>query len=164
MKQEKYNRLRRAFVLVLLPSCAMSVARLDAASAGETPHQYCARIGNDDLPRQATAALAGPIRRLFDISGKYALETTYYRCAGGHVMLCAVGANLSCAKADTRTTLPPATEWCQTNRNSDFIPMAVTGHDTAYVWRCVDGVAKPGDKVGPIDERGFISENWKELK
>ncbi len=161
MKQD--GRDRSLSFLVLL-ACIMGAAQFSASAAGQSPRQYCAQIGNDDQPRPAPPSLAVCIQRLFGISGKYALETTSYRCAGGHLMLCTVGANLSCGKADTRTALPPATEWCRTNPNSDFIPMAVTGHDTAYVWRCVDGVAEPGEKVGPIDKRGFFSENWKELK
>lgn len=161
MKQEQRDRSVRCLVLL---SCIMGATQLIASTADQSPRQYCAQIVNDDQPRPAPLALAVPIQHLFGISGKYALETTSYRCAGGHVMLCTVGANLSCDKADTRSTLPPATEWCRTNPNSDFIPMAVTGHDTAYVWRCVGGVAKPSEKVGPIDERGFFSKNWKELK
>lgn len=149
----------KALILLLSPICALW---FDAASA--SPRQYCARVGTDDVVRPAVPALAGPIQRLFGITGSYALKTTYYRCAAGHVMLCTVGANLSCGKADTNTALPQATEWCSSNPNSDFIPMAVTGHDTAYVWRCVNGVATAGQKPEPIDNRGFLSENWKELK
>jgi hypothetical protein len=154
-----FTRFLKAFVLVL----GVMGSDSRASAAGENPRHYCARTGNDDEPRAATRSLAGPIRRLFGISGKYALDTSYYRCAGGNVMLCAVGANLSCAKADMRTALPSASRWCQTNPNSD-IPMVVTGHDTAYVWRCVGNDAKPIEKIGPIDARGFFAANWKELK
>lgn len=155
--------MKRICVLILiLIACGVGSARLSAAD--ETPQDYCARIGNDDTVRRSPESLAGPIHELFGISGKYALETTYYRCAGGHLLLCFVGANLSCSKADTRTSLPAADEWCQANPNSDFIPMVVTGHDTAYAWRCVGKVAEPGEKIGPLDERGFFADNWKELK
>ncbi len=161
MKQDWRNRSLGCLVLL---ASIMSGAQLSASAAEQSPRQYCAQIGNDDEVRPVTASLAGAIKRLFGISGKYALETTYYRCAGGHVMLCAVGANLSCGKADMSTTLPGVNEWCRSNPNSNFIPMAVTGHDTAYSWHCVGGVATPGEKVGTIDARGFLSENWKELK
>jgi hypothetical protein len=159
MKQACY----RADKFLALLSCILAAPPLSALSAAPNPHQYCAQMGNDDAPRAVPRSLAGPIRRLFGISGKYALETSYYRCAGGHVMLCTTGANLSCGKADTSTTLPAAGDWCRSNPNSD-IPMVVTGHDTAFVWRCVGTVATAGDKIGTIDARGFFSENWKELK
>jgi hypothetical protein len=161
MKQKLRDRSVSRLVLLLW---IMGAPHFSASAAGQSPRQYCAQVGNDDQPRPAPPSLAVSIQHLFGISGKYALETTSYRCASGHVMLCTVGANLSCGNADLATTLPPASEWCRTNPNSDFIPMAVTGHDTAYVWRCVGGVAKPGEKIGPIDARGFFSDNWKELK
>jgi hypothetical protein len=154
----------RTVICLALLSSVLDAAQLFASTADQNPRQYCAQVGNDDQPRPAPPALAASIRRLFGIGGTYALETTSYRCAGGHVMLCTVGANLPCGKADFATTLPAATEWCRTNPNSDFIPMVVTGHDTAYVWRCVGGIAKPGEKIGPVDARGFFSNNWKELK
>jgi hypothetical protein len=154
----------RTVICLALLSPAFGAGQLFASTSDQNPRQYCAQIGNDDQLRPAPPALAASIQRLFGISGKYALETTSYRCADAHVMLCTVGANLPCGKADLATTLPAATEWCKTNPNSDFIPMVVTGHDTAYVWRCVGGIAKPGEKIGPIDARGFFSDNWKELK
>jgi hypothetical protein len=160
----KQGWLYRVLNAVLLFSCFMRAASLCALAADQNPRQYCAQIGNDDRPRAAPRSLAGPIRRLFGIRGKYALETTYYRCAGRHVKLCTLGANLSCGKVDMRSTLPGATEWCQTNPNSEVIPMVVTGHDTAYVWRCVGSLAKAGERIGTIDDRGFFSENWRELK
>jgi hypothetical protein len=161
MKRKWRNR---SVVCLALIFSVMDAAQLFASTAVQNPRHYCAQVGNDDQPRPAPPALAAAIQRLFGISGKYALETTSYRCAGGHAMLCTVGANLSCGKANLATTLPAATEWCRTNPNSDFIPMVVTGHDTAYAWRCVGGIAKAGEKIGPIDARGFLSDNWKELK
>ena len=160
----KQKRGERSVVYFALFFCVTGAAQVFASTAVQNPRHYCAQVGNDDQPRPAPPALAAAIQRLFGISGKYALETTSYRCAGGHLMLCAVGANLPCGKADLAATLPAATEWCRTNPNSDFIPMVVTGHDTAYAWRCVGSIAKSGDKIGPIDARGFFSDNWMELK
>ncbi len=145
----------------VLLACCWGTAQ---ACANEAPRQFCARIGNDDTIRPVTPALADDVRRAFGISGKYALDTTFYRCASGRVMLCAVGANLSCGKADLRKSLPQADLWCKAHPTSDVVPMAVTGHDTAYFWVCDNGVARPGEEVSLIDARGFLADNWKELK
>ncbi|HEY6335957.1 MAG TPA: hypothetical protein VI113_08730 [Alphaproteobacteria bacterium] len=42
--------------------------------------------------------------------------------------------------------------------------MAVTGHDSIYRWRCVDGAATAGEKIGAVDERGFFADYWKALR
>ncbi|MGH6818266.1 MAG: hypothetical protein ACREC1_05780 [Methylovirgula sp.] len=153
---------RRWFSIVSL--LAFAPLPVWANATNTTPQRYCAHVGNDDTLRPAPAALAGAIHRLFHISGKYALETTQYRCAGGKVLLCAIGANLPCGKANTSTELPGANDWCRQNPNSDFIPMFVTGHDTIYEWHCAGDLAKPGKKIGSVDARGFFQEYWKELR
>jgi hypothetical protein len=152
-----YRQVLTISLLILLPPAA------SAGAPGDAPRRYCARVGNDDTPRPARPALAGAIKRLFGLSGTYALETTQYRCAGGKVLLCATGANLPCGKANTSIDLPGVNDWCRQNPNSDFIPMAVTGHDTIYEWHCAGVIAKPGKKIGTVDRRGFFEEYWKAL-
>jgi hypothetical protein len=134
-----------------------------APAPGQSPRAYCAHAGNDDTLRRPPRALGAAIHRLFNIKGSYALATTYYRCAGGRVLLCSVGANLPCGKANTAKTLPAATQWCDTHPNSDFIPMVVTGHDTLYSWRCIGHAAHAGAVVGKLDARGFFAEYWKDV-
>jgi hypothetical protein len=135
-----------------------------APAAAESPAQYCQRVVNDDALQTPPDSLMPVVRKLFAVGEGYPREATRYRCAEGNVMVCIVGANLPCGKADTRTDLPAATEWCQTNRDSDFIPMAVTGHDTMYNWRCANGIATISGKAGEIDDRGFFVDYWKKLK
>ncbi len=135
-----------------------------ANAADANPRQYCARVTNDDQLRSPPPSLAAAIKHLFGVSSQYAAETTYFRCADGKVLLCYVGANLSCGKADQRRVLPPADDWCRDNPNAGSIPMVVTGHDTAYVWRCVGRTAKPVGTVGKIDARGFLADNWKVMR
>jgi hypothetical protein len=129
----------------------------------ETPRHYCARVGTDDTLRKPPRSLGADIRRMFGIDGKYALQASYWRCAGSDVLVCTIGANLPCGKADTTTRMPAASKWCGTHANSDFIPMVVTGHDTIYAWRCVGRTAKPGAQTGHVDARGFFADNWKKL-
>jgi len=168
MRESCSHRLATAVLIlstiaVLLGVATAPQAGAAAPHAGQNPRAYCTRVGNDDTLRRPPRALGPAIARLFDIKGSYALATTYYRCAGGAVMLCNVGANLPCGKADTATTLPAATQWCDTHPNSDFIPMAVTGHDTPYSWRCIGHAAHAGAEVGKLDARGFFQQYWKKL-
>jgi hypothetical protein len=135
-----------------------------ARGAAETPRQHCRRVGNDDQLRPIPATLAPVAGRLFGIARNYAAKTTYYRCADHDLLLCNVGANLPCGKANQDTELRGANDWCRDNRNADMIPMAVTGHDTIYEWKCTDGVAKPARQIGKVDGRGFFLEYWKKVR
>jgi hypothetical protein len=152
-----------AFVVAMVGAAAFPRASLAAPKAHETPRAYCARIRNDDALRAPPASLAPAIRRLFNMRGPYALKSTYYRCAGGRVLVCWIGNDLPCGKANIKKRLPAATRWCRAHPNSDFIPLVVTGHDTLYSWRCVGHTAKAGAPVGALDARGFFVRYWKKL-
>jgi hypothetical protein len=55
---------------------------------------------------------------------------TFVRCAEGKLLACSVGANLNCGKANTRRSLPGASEFCRANPDAAIIPMAATArHD-----------------------------------
>lgn len=149
--------------VVLLFDAFGALAVAAAPAAGEAPARFCAKAGNDDTPLPVPASLGPAIQELFHVGGKYALQSTLWRCAGGKVLLCNLGANLPCGKADTRTQLPGTRGWCRANPNADFIPMAVTGHDTIYAWRCANGVPKITGRVGKLDGRGFFAQYWKQL-
>lgn len=152
-------------LLVTLLGVVVASGGASAATAPQaSPRVYCARVGTDDTLRRPPRSLVPAIHRLFGIEGSYARATTYYRCAHGIVLLCTVGANLSCGKADAGTAMPAADQWCETHENSDFVPMVVTGHDTIYSWRCVGRRAEPGSKTGTVDDRGFLRQNWKTLE
>ncbi len=152
--------LLSGLAILALSDVALSAAR---ASAAPAPQAYCAKVGDDDELRGAPHSLAPVIKQLFHISGAYAAQTTRYRCAGGKVMLCNEGANLPCGKANLSKHLPGATAWCKDNPTAGFIPMAATGHDTIYDWRCVTGVATPGAPVRKVDARGFFADYWQPL-
>ena len=69
-------------------------------------------------------------------------KSTFWRCMGGKVYACNVGANIPCsAKAVTdKTPTQAMKEFCTANPKSDFLPAAVTGRETVYSWKCTDGV------------------------
>ena len=152
---------RRAFAGFVLLAGTTLVA---ASAHAEDPAAFCRGAGVDDTVRPIPPALLPAAERMFGVSGRYALQTTSYRCAGGAVLLCTVGANLNCGKADTRRKLQPVDDFYRANPNAQIVPMAVTGHDTVYEWRCVGGSGQPGRQFVAVDARGFIAENWKAVR
>ena len=99
----------------------------------------------------------------FGITADQVRESAYVRCAGGKLMACWVGANLDCGKANAHRSLLGANAYCRENPGSDSIPMAATGHDTIYDWRCDGKRAVPGKANRAVDAQGYIADNWKEV-
>jgi hypothetical protein len=153
----------RGFLVFL----SVAVLGLLGASAGaradEAPAPYCRGVVNDDVLRPPPETLAPAIERLFSLANAYPPGAAFYRCAGGDVMVCVVGASLPCGKANTSTALPAADEWCRTNVNAEFIPMYVTGHDTIYEWRCTGSTATTTGPTAKLDARGFFAEYWRKF-
>ncbi len=138
------------------------------------PFAYCAAVGTVDAPgsdyvgpkvpesvaqglQQALNAPDTPIEVLQNGS--------FWRCMDGSVYACFVGANLPCeAKANTdRTPTQEEIDYCQQNPNSDFIPAVVTGRETVYEWRCLDGAPAIVKQVSQPDAQGFLSDIWYEI-
>lgn len=155
------SRTAIAVVALILAPAAPQLAA--APAANQSPADYCRMVGTDDELRKPPASLADALHRLFNVSGPEALQSSYYRCMGAAVMLCNVGANIPCGKANTSTDLPGARDWCRGNPNSDFIPMAATGHDTIYEWRCAGGKPVIARKFHNVDDRGFVADAWMPL-
>ncbi len=131
-----------------------------------SPGALCRRLGTDDRLRPIPDSLVPAAIRLFDLHTMPAVwirRSTYFRCFAGHVLVCNLGANLPCGKADTSRDLPAADQWCAGHPGSDFIPMYVTGHDTIYRWRCAGNRAAVTGMPLAVDRRGFIAHLWKRL-
>jgi hypothetical protein len=151
----------------------LSVAAVLAAPAGwayaqpqaETPGQFCARARTDDTLRPIPPTLVPAVNALLhtDMPPKVAVRMTVFRCAGGHVLICGMGANLPCGKADTSRTSEGGTAWCRDHPDADFIPAYATGHATIFDWRCRDGAPVIVRQNFQIDPRGFVAEFWREL-
>jgi hypothetical protein len=148
-------------------SMFVMLAALPIAGAhAETPAARCARVINDDAVRRipeglvaaAGAALGTTMPR------DMAMKSTVFRCATGHVLVCTVGANLVCGRANTsRTPGRGQIDWCREHPNDAFSPAAAAGHDTIYAWRCNDGVSQIDRQTLDVDTRGFIVQNWRRL-
>jgi hypothetical protein len=129
-----------------------------------SPAAQCRRLGTDDRVRPIPGSLIPAAVRLFDLGAMPAAQiqgSTYFRCMSGRLLLCNVGANLPCGKADTSRDLAGANSWCTQHPGSDFIPMYVTGHDTIYRWRCKGPKAITTGAVFSVDPRGFVRQMWK---
>jgi hypothetical protein len=111
------------------------------------------------VPKDLEAAVASTFGLPVDVVRGGA----FVRCSGAKLLACAVGANLNCGKANTRRSQPGASEFCRANPDADNIPMAATGHDTIYAWRCVGRRAVAGNAVVVVDPDGYDAGNWKEV-
>lgn len=144
-----------AISLPIIPGPAVSADAL-------TP--LCQGHMSDDMPQEIPQSLVPEAVRLFGLEKMPAEQvkvSTLYRCAEGRVLICSLGANLPCGKANTSRDLPAADAWCAENPGADFIPMYVTGHDTIYRWHCDGPKAATSGEPLAVDRRGFISRFWK---
>jgi hypothetical protein len=131
-----------------------------------SPATLCRTLGTDDRLRPIPASLVPAARRLFELHtmpAAWIRRSTLFRCFDRHVLICNLGANLPCGKADTSRSLPAADKWCAGHPGSDFIPMYVTGHDTIYRWHCAGSRAAVGGTPLKTDRRGFIARFWKRV-
>jgi hypothetical protein len=146
---------------------AIAISPMSPARAQGVP-SLCARERNNDRVSAIPDALVPEARRLFgfspDTPGAYIQKGTSFRCMKGKIWLCNIGANLVCGKANASRKSAGASAFCKENPGSDVVPMAATGHDTIYEWKCAGIKAVISKQVETVDPRGFITENWKQLE
>jgi hypothetical protein len=155
--------LRRS-LLALSLGAAISLFLVATAHA-LSPTEVCRGAGTSDTLRKVPSSLAGAINALFDtrMSPEEVARSTFYRCSRGRVLVCTVGANLPCAKANVSRTIPGATAYCRQNPGSDFIPAFATGRDTIFQWRCLGPKPAVVRQTLQVDARGFSQQYWKAL-
>ena len=169
--------IRRPIALLVvsgLTGCANAAGgNLTSTPAAFTdPFAYCAAVSTIDAPDarytgpQVPDAVVNGLRKALhassDLPSDVLARGTSWRCMDGRVYACFVGANLPCeSKANTdRTPTQPERDYCAQNPNSDFIPAVVTGRETVYEWRCVNGEPQIARQLAQPDARGFISDIW----
>jgi len=159
--------LAAALLLVLFPA-----AHAAGPAEASGPAARCARIGDDDTVRGYDPTLRDGFLRAWRKSfpggttrpdEALLRAQSHYRCMDGHLYACFTGANLPCDKLDQRRENVGAEEFCRTNPASDSIPMAATGHDTPYEWRCRNGRAEVVGTVQDLDARGFGKALWTRM-
>lgn len=146
--------LRIFFILLAL--AAVSAAHPARAA------DLCRR--DDPALKPLPAALAPAAQKLFGLQNAapaWVAKTTVTRCMGGRLLACTYGANLPCGKANTAATLPAGADWCRQNPDSDFIPAYITGHNSIWQWRCVNGAPATTGPPAATDAQGYLSAYWK---
>jgi len=107
--------------------------------------------------------LEAKVSEAFNLPADLVRKTGFVRCARTRLLACVIGANLNCGKANLSRSLPGASEFCRDNPDADNIPMAATGHDTIYAWRCVRGRAVATKAIVAVDAQGYDAANWREI-
>lgn len=140
------------------------------------PFEYCAAVGTIDAPDGRWAGdkvpevIARGLRKEFTGSPEgeidFLLRTSFWRCMGGKVYACAVGANLPCqSKANTSGyPTPTMVQYCQENPDADFIPMYMSDRASIFAWGCRAGHPVITRQVTKPDARGFLSNIWYEIR
>jgi hypothetical protein len=159
--------------VVSATSAPTAVSTPAATTAAFTdPFVYCAAVGNADtpgaeytgpkLPDPVLSGLKKAAGMATDVPNEVMQNGSFWRCMGGKVYACFVGANLPCdGKANTDQTPSAAeAEYCKANPAADDIPAATSGHDSIYAWRCSQGKPQIAKQVFQVDPRGFIAEVW----
>jgi len=132
-----------------------------ASAAG--PRAFCFAHGAPRAPVPVPRELMDGVAEAFGLPADLVRDTGFVRCAGPRLLACVTGANLNCGKANLSRSLPGAKEFCRDNPNADVVPMAATGHDTIYDWRCVGRRAVATKTVVAVDPQGYDAGNWREL-
>jgi hypothetical protein len=173
---------RRALLVVaaLATASALSIAShpVRAAAAEESftdPFAYCRAVGDLDAPDarytgpKMPTAIAEGLQKAFNAPGSKRLEpfeeNSVWRCMGGKVYACNIGANIPCnEKADTsRTPSKAMVDLCKANRSVDYIPAYVAGRATVYLWSCTDNQPVIVREFTKPDARGFLTNAWHEI-
>jgi hypothetical protein len=139
------------------------------------PFTYCAAVGTIDAPDarytgpQVPHAIAEGLKKAFGAPTDAPLEAfsrgTSWRCMGGKVYACNVGANLPCSeKVDThRVPSQGMINWCRENPNADAIPAVASSRATVYEWKCTNATPEIVRQVVQPDAQGFLSNIWYQI-
>jgi hypothetical protein len=165
----------RCFVLMLLAVASLATEGPADAITFSEPFAYCAAVDTIDAPGAGYVgppmpeSIARGLHKALTLPPDAPLEpllhNSFWRCMDGRVYACTVGANLACmAKANaSRSPTPAQADFCKANPQAEFIPMAVSGRETIYEWRCRKGVPRIVRALTTPDARGFLSNLWYRL-
>jgi hypothetical protein len=153
------ERLAQEAIVAALVFAAPALAGPASAASAAYCASRAAPRASIPVPRELEAKVA----KAFDIPVDLARKAAFVRCAGTRLLACWIGANLNCGKANLSRSLPGASEFCRDNPDADNIPMAATGHDTIYAWRCVGGRAVATKAIVAVDAQGYNAGNWREI-
>ncbi len=163
--------LTAALALCLGLSVGLGAGTGHAAAAWSDPVAYCRAVGTIDAPdaRYTGPALPDWIPRALmrDVHAPpdaplSPFRHAAWRCMGGAVTACFVGANIPCrSKADaSRTPSAGAVRFCAANPAAALIPAYAAGRATVFEWRCTSGAPAIVRQVLRVDAAGYATEFW----
>jgi hypothetical protein len=160
-----------ALTVACAEPAAVPTAATPAPAATATPARfsdpfaYCAAVGDIDAPDarftgvSVPAAIEDGMRRAGGPT-----NGLRWRCIGGQVYACGVGANLPCGPADTTPQPRPGlVAWCAENPDAATAPAVATGRETVYEWGCRGATPTIVRQVLTADARGFIAQFWRRI-
>jgi hypothetical protein len=157
-----------------IAACSSSVHPSATATRkpSNDPFAYCSAAGTVANPKteghwagpDVPQVIADKLAQILSAPGGGALlATTVWRCDGGKVLACTVGANLNCGPANTnRDPTSAMVAWCADPSHTDM-PASVSGHETIYAGTCQDGTPAIVRQFWTADARGFVKELWYEI-
>ena len=155
-----------AFTFIALGALA-EFAGADEAIPPSDPFAYCSAIGDIDVPSGGASPVPPALRPYLakaiglTVDSPAPATGDYWRCMGGAVYVCAVGANIPCgSKADRAKRNLGAERYCIDNPDAASVPAYATGHETIYRWSCAAGKAARGRHALKVDQRGFRVDLW----
>ena len=147
----------------IVAALAFGTPPLASPASAASGAAFCSSAAAPRAPVPVPRELEAKVAAAFNLPADLVRDTGFVRCAGRRLLACVIGANLNCGKANLSRSLPGATEFCRENPDADNIPMAATGHDTIYDWRCVRGRAVATKAIVAVDPQGYDAGNWKAL-
>ena len=157
-----------AYAVVAL---VLGPATTEGFAADPISAAYCAKVGDEDTLHPPPADLSSALKQAFaHLQGGGAPDDAYLqanaqtRCMDGKLLVCFVGANLSCGKINATRDNPGATAWCREHPGDKIIPLVATGHDTLYSYECDGANARVTKTNWVLDRRGFAAKLWTPLE
>lgn len=145
----------------------LPVAAAEKSLTYTDPVEYCRVFGTVDYPGQRYQGSPTP-EWIASAMGSTASDPgrVDWRCMDGRVLAC-IDQTLSghgCEQMSLgRTPGPEQWAYCRQHPNSDVIPLAVMGWNSAYLWDCAGRVPRAHESALRLDRRGFILDDWREV-
>ncbi len=161
-----------ALIVTVVPAWADPIAAPRRQGTIADPWTYCQAVGTIDTPDARYIGPANPEAVALSLfrsqvspdkpMDPQVVKSTTWRCVDGKVLACNFGANIPCRdKANTsKTPTAGMNDFCKANPNSDFIPLAVTGHNSIYAWKCDNTTPTIDKQVTEADAQGFVANVW----
>lgn len=157
--------------LVAVTGCTAPKSWQGLSERFADPVVYCAAADNIDTPDTRWAGPPVPPSVAEALSAHLGVppidpERVSWRCMGGRIFACTVGANIPCdARADTaQEPTEGMRAFCEEQPGAEVIPAYAAGRGTVYAWRCDGPVPAIATQLFTPDARGFDPSVWYQVR